>query len=245
MRIQLLSDIHLEFHADGGRSFVESVPVAGDVLVLAGDLCPLADLARHERALELFTQRFPHVLWVPGNHEWYGARVDAGLLATMADRLPDLRRLDAARPTVIDGVRFLGDTLWFPERPDDVVYRHLVADFEQIGGLVPWCHEEHARTVAALAASVRPGDVVVTHHLPSPECVATRFLGSKLNRFFMTDLSDLILRTRPALWLHGHTHASIDVIVGETRIVCNPFGYAGYALNRRFREDFVVSVVAA
>jgi hypothetical protein len=152
-----------------------------------------------------------------------------------------MRRLDPARPTVIDGVRFLGDTLWFPARPDDDRYRHLVADFQQLAGLVPWCHREHARTVAALAASIHPGDVVVTHHLPSPESVATRFLGSALNRFFMVDLTGLILRTRPALWLHGHTHASIDVEVGATRIACNPFGYLGHELNRRFLEDFVVT----
>lgn len=242
VRIQLLSDIHLEFHADGGRAFCDAVPVRGDVLVLAGDLCPLADLARHELALRRLTDRFAHVLWVPGNHEWYGARPDARLLDAVAERLPGMRRLDPAQPTVIDGVHFLGDTLWFPARPDDGHYRHLVADFQQIAGLVPWCHREHARAVAALAASIRPGDVVVTHHLPSPESVATRFLGSALNRFFMVDLTELILRTRPALWLHGHTHTSIDVEVGATRIACNPFGYLGYELNRGFREDFVVTV---
>ena len=242
MRIQLVSDLHFEFHADGGRSFADGLPVLGDVLVVAGDLIVLRDLARFEHALRRLSDRFPEVLWVPGNHEWYRARPDPRLLDAVARRVPGLRRLDAARATVIDGVRFLGDTLWFPARPDDGLYRHLVADFSEIRDLEPWCHQEHARAVAALGEHVRPGDVVVTHHLPSPECIATRFLGSKLNRFFMVDLTAVIERTRPALWLHGHTHASIDVRVGGTRIVCNPFGYAGWDLNREFREDLVVEV---
>ena len=39
MRLQLLSDLHFEFHRDGGRSFVDSLDPGGiDVLVLAGDI---------------------------------------------------------------------------------------------------------------------------------------------------------------------------------------------------------------
>jgi hypothetical protein len=67
--------------------------------------------------------------------------------------------------------------------------------------------------------------VVVTHHLPSQRCVAPQWAGHPLNPFFVCELDALIQERRPAIWIHGHTHDSVDVRVGETRILCNPFGY--------------------
>ena len=41
MRIQPVSDLHLEFDPDHGKRFASSLPVLGDVLVLAGDVLPI------------------------------------------------------------------------------------------------------------------------------------------------------------------------------------------------------------
>jgi hypothetical protein len=49
-------------------------------------------------------------------------------------------------------------------------------------------------------------------------------------------------KASPAFWMHGHTHASVDAKVGATRILCNPFGYAGWDLNRDFADHLVVDV---
>lgn len=76
-------------------------------------------------------------------------------------------------------------------------------------------------------ALARPFDgptVVVTHHLPHPASLNDVFAGGKLNPAFGSDLSDIIARYQPALWLHGHTHASFDYRVGQTRVLCNPRG---------------------
>jgi hypothetical protein len=53
-----------------------------------------------------------------------------------------------------------------------------------------------------------------------------RWRCSPLNAFFLCDLEVLMRSRAPALWLHGHTHENVDVLVGTTRVVCNPFGYA-------------------
>ena len=40
MKILVVSDLHLEFHEDGGREFLQTLdPRDAEVLVVAGDLC--------------------------------------------------------------------------------------------------------------------------------------------------------------------------------------------------------------
>ena len=62
----------------------------------------------------------------------------------------------------------------------------------------------------------------------------------------MVDLDPLIHARRPALWLHGHTHAQVDVVVGATRVVANPHGYVRYEPEAvaAFRRDLVMRVPA-
>jgi hypothetical protein len=55
----------------------------------------------------------------------------------------------------------------------------------------------------------------------------------------------LILKYKPALWIHGHTHSSVDTYVGGTRIVCNPRGYVygnGQIENPNFDPTFTVEI---
>lgn len=83
---------------------------------------------------------------------------------------------------------------------------------------------------------------MVTHHLPSKQSIKPCFEGDPLNRFFLCDVDDLIERGGPALWVHGHTHSSIDARVGGTRIVCNPLGYPNWYVNSDFDEKLIVEV---
>src|SRR5262245_11015037 len=73
MRIQLLSDVHVEFHRDDGRAFVESLdPTDVDVLVLAGDIAVGEGIPG---TLSRFCRRYCNssVVYVHGNHEFYGS----------------------------------------------------------------------------------------------------------------------------------------------------------------------------
>lgn len=118
MRIFPLSDLHLERR----RLDLIDLPVdAFDVLACAGDLYeghPERGLA----ALLHLAQGRPVVL-VPGNHEHYAPigdpRTAPELLAALVaevDRLNDLgaqiHLLQGGQAVVIDGVRFVGTTLW-------------------------------------------------------------------------------------------------------------------------------------
>jgi predicted phosphodiesterase len=229
MRVQVLSDLHFEFDRDGGEAFARGVPVAGDVLVLAGDVVPLRVADEVRQIFGWFCERFRHVVFVPGNHEYYRTRpaeADA-LLAGCAQAFSNLHVLNPGI-AVLDGIRFVGATLWFAESLDEERYRSALNDFRLIDGFVPWVHRTHAAHLAFLEASVCPGDVVVTHHLPHPGSVAPQFIGSALNRFFLAaDAVPCLERSGAQLWIHGHTHIACDYRVGQTRVVCNPRGYPG------------------
>jgi hypothetical protein len=74
--------------------------------------------------------------------------------------------------------------------------------------------------------------VVVTHHTPSWQSCAPKWLGDRvMNGAFHTELGDFIAyRPQIKLWVHGHTHDAFDYVLGETRVVCNPRGYIGHEM---------------
>jgi len=234
MRLLVASDVHTEFHADGGRSFVDDLDPRGiDVLVLAGDIAVGAHIPA---ALGLFCERFRDavVVYLHGNHEFYGSSRPEVLELTRraAERLDNLRWLDVSEAT-IRGVRFVGAPLWFPDAPAAAPFKRGMNDFHQIADLEVWVYEENRRA-RELLDTVLPGDVVVTHHLPSQRSVAPQYRDNPLNPFFVCDVESTILARRPSVWIHGHTHSSLDYVLGETRVVCNPFGYVRYEENREF-----------
>jgi predicted phosphodiesterase len=243
MRIQLLSDVHVEFHADRGVDFVRSLePSDVDVLVLAGDIAVGAGIVP---ALNLFCERYRDatVVYVHGNHEFYGTDRESVLALTReaAALNRNLFWLDS-EVVEIRGQRFLGGPLWFERRPEAARFKRAMADFETIAGFESWVYDENRRMQDLLAKELRETDVVVTHHLPTLASVAPRFSSSPLNAFFVCDVEELIQDRQPRLWMHGHTHVSVDKRIGGTRVLCNPFGYAGWELNSGFKDALVVEV---
>lgn len=235
MRLRILSDLHLEFHRDGGRTFIEGQRDVGyDVLVLAGDISTLNGLPS---VMEWFRDAAGTrpILWVPGNHEYYGASVSSmqDFLARWAD--PLLHGLDN-RVVVLEGQRFVGSTLWFSHSGGWDPLDDRLNDFFQIDGFRKWVGDHARASVTFLHENVREHDVVVTHHLPHPRSVHPRFEGDPLNRYFLNDVSEIVERVGASLWIHGHTHVSLDYRVGRTRVLCNPFGYLRFEENPDFDE---------
>ncbi|MCC6609165.1 MAG: metallophosphoesterase [Burkholderiales bacterium] len=230
MRMHVLSDLHLEV------SPFTPPDTRADVVILAGDV------HNASRGLEWAVRSFrgKRVVYVPGNHEYYDGELDAigRALAVDAARL-GVTLLDNAE-AVIDGVRFLGTTLWTDfcldgiERREEVMAlaRPYVVDFRAIrSGSGPFTPEAsvdlhltaRAWLEARLAARFDGKTVVVTHHAPHPGSIHARFANHPANGSFVSNLEPLMGRT--ALWIHGHTHNSFDYRVNGTRVVCNSRGY--------------------
>jgi hypothetical protein len=245
MQVAIVSDLHLEFEPFSVTTALRQA----DVVVLAGDI------HNGVEALHWARRSFPDqpIVQVAGNHEFFGACWQS-LLVEMRQtaRALDIHFLenDCA---VVDGVEFLGATLWTdfelfaaPGRP-----LHLSADAAKAlmqrrmidYSLIRWEDEGepaleriltpddtvaiHRRSRAWLAGrlAVPPAGprVVVTHHLPSWRSVAPAFLRAASNAGFASDLDGFF--GSMSLWVHGHTHHSFDYRAGSTRIVANPRGY--------------------
>jgi hypothetical protein len=86
--------------------------------------------------------------------------------------------------------------------------------------------------------------VVITHHGPSNKSIAPKYAGSPLNPCFSSDLpADFFAAA--ALWIHGHTHASLDYRHHNTRVVTNPRGYISFKgdiENPAFNPGFVITL---
>jgi predicted phosphodiesterase len=251
----VLSDLHLEF----GHPYPPPRDDA-DVVVLCGDihLC--------DRGIGFARQFAPRpVVYVAGNHEFYIPW--ANEFYTLDEALLRLRRSAAGTnvsflendEATIDGVRFLGCTLWTdfalygPEdrEPAMVRARVAMADYLSIYRAAG-ARLRPSDTGALHAASARwlqerldtpcsGPTVVVTHHAPSRRSLARRFEGDPLSPAFASHLDHLLGGDHVRLWIHGHTHHSVDYDAGGTRVLSNQRGYPGEA-RTGFRDALVAEI---
>jgi len=247
VKLHVVSDLHLEHDPDWRLP-----PTDADVLVLAGDIAPGL------RGMGAFFKFGKPVLYVPGNHEYYGENM-SGLVAAMRlySKPAGITVLDNEE-VVVDGVRFLGATLWTDfelygknRRDQAIAYAdtHLNDYITIRNGSGGWLTarqsaELHVRAVTWLASRLDEPfagtTVVITHHAPHPNSAHERHRDNLLNGAFVSDLTRLM--GKASLWIHGHTHDSFDYSVAGTRVLANPKGYGGE--NTSFRPDLVIEVPA-
>jgi predicted phosphodiesterase len=254
MKLQVVSDLHLSVAG------YELPATAADWIVLAGDI------ARPAQACAWAQSLGKPVLYVAGNHEFYGSSLGTTLAALRTHAHGSRVHVLEHDELVADGVRFLGATMWsdFAIVGDAAAQTRaqaqaveLIRDFSRIriddaAGERPFAPADSIALYRdALAWLQRKLDepfdgptVVITHHAPSPRSIHPQFAGSPLNGCFISDAEHLMGAARAALWIHGHTHNSFDYRVAGTRVLCNPRGYAkdGLNENRAFDGALVVNV---
>jgi hypothetical protein len=267
MKLQLLSDLHLEQDPE-----LRLAPALGaDLLVLAGDIgCYQSGslLGGDDFGLARFSPRHGWpvpVLYLPGNHEYDGLEYDA-TYARLRALCADLGIHWLERETrVIGGVRFVGTTLWAdldalaaPGDPMGVVLdkrtqamrvgdRYLRTTGTTRAG-APWLsaavrEESLACQQWLRAALAQPFDgptVAVTHFAPSLASADPRFGLTPGTANFCNALDDLLPQAQ--LWLHGHLHCPSDYVRGGCRVVANPRGYAAQGEQAGFRPDWLIEV---
>ena len=241
VRLHVLSDLHLE-HAPFAIPEVDA-----DVVVLAGDIAPggtgIEWVRRHIDARP--------VVYVAGNHEFYGQDLP-GLIGRLRDAAvgSQIQVLENDE-LVIDGVRFLGCSLWSdfdyagPEnRANSMrICERLVNDYRQIRATehdrplrAQDTRDLHVASRAWLAtclASRHDGPtVVVTHHAPMVRRLEdSNALMDAIAGAFASDLSELMDGAAVDLWIFGHIHRAIDTGVNGTRLLSNQRGYPTEPVN--------------
>ena len=245
VKLHILSDLHLEF------STFEPPATDADVIILAGDI------GKGNKGVYWARETFPDkpILYVPGNHEFYGTqRLETLRLLRIAGQQTDVQILDEDE-VVLDGVRFLGATLWTDfclfgedQKPfamlagqqslNDfrVIYEGQIDEYRMVKFTPARSIELHEQSLVWLKARLdEPFDgktVVVSHHLPSKQSVAARFKESVVSACFASELDHLF--GKMDLWVHGHTHDNMDYVANGTRVICNSRGYVTMSGNENF-----------
>lgn len=249
MKIQLLSDLHNEFSGSQRAAPIEAT--GADLIVLAGDI----DLGLQgiEWAGRESKRLGKPLLYVAGNHEFY--RHDISLAASMAAEAKKAGVLFLENEgAVLEGVRFLGCTLWSDYRAagDAALAMQTAAESLNDHRLIrngehPFMPQDalalHNRSrewlAAALAEPFAGKTVVVTHHGPHMLCQHPSHSITPLSAAFWSDLGDLV--EQADVWCFGHSHGNIQTRWGKCRLLCNQ---RGYDMENRwdFRPDFVFEV---
>lgn len=249
MKLRILSDIHNEF----GRWTPPKVEA--DVVVLAGDI---GDGLQNSWLDDHFLQYKQSCVQVLGNHELYKRFVNAAkeqffedalrggdllngmvMIGEIEENAVVIHALENSS-TIIDGIRFLGCTLWtdFDLFGDPVLATREAArkmnDFKIIYNdddtpITP--HQTilwHKASVAWLKEQIKDKSlptVIVTHHAPSIRSINPKHLDDPMTAAFASNLDALVEESGALLWIHGHTHHCCDYKIGKTRVISNQAGY--------------------
>ena len=228
MKIRLISDVHQEFYEDKALYANKGE----DILVIAGDLNVGAKTCWNR--LQRFAEKTADVVYVPGNHEYYGNKI-----AEFDDYIrrfsygSNVHFLNPGRVTLGD-ITFIGAALWSNFGGDSFAQQYCgqkINDFYSIRGFdTEQCVElynKHSGYIKDQYEQVPGKKVVVTHFLPDHACVDSIYRGEgMINKYFANDLGNWISElTDVPYWLFGHTHSNVDIQIGDTRVLANPYGY--------------------
>jgi hypothetical protein len=271
VRIQLLSDLHLEVHPQFAPRPVEGA----ELLVLAGDIGSYQRGSRLEGddfGLERFSPRrgWPiPVIYVPGNHEYDNLDFDEThlRLRETCDRLGIIwleREL-----MVMQGVRFVGTTLWAD-------FDALLTDADRAAAspaamlrkrekafraanfylqktqttrrgepfLAEGWREQGLTCIQWLREALalpHEGTTVVVTHFAPSLRSADPRYGVNPATAGFCNSLDDLL-PRAQWWLHGHLHCQQDYVAGGCHVVANTLGYASKGEQEGFREGLVIDL---
>lgn len=226
MRIRVLSDLHREFGP------MDLPDVAADLVILAGDI------DRGTKGVAWPRKRFPEtpVLYIAGNHEFYGERIDR-FHEKLREAAKDSNVVILENETdELSGYRFFGATLWTDFALLGDRQSSMLAPGEKHTGMNDYRkirrHDTsklqpkhtallHADSRLALTQFLEAGDratsVVVTHHGPSLNSLPSRKHNDLVSAAYASHLDELIIERGPALdtWpysrsprLHDWSHAN-------------------------------------
>ncbi|WP_290867209.1 metallophosphoesterase [Aquabacterium sp.] len=243
MRIQLASDLHLERHPD----FTLAPAPEVDVLVLAGDIGSYqagSRLKGDDFGLARFSPRhgapWPRVVYVPGNHEFDGLEYTEARTRLQAQCAELGITWLERETTVIDGVRFVGTTLWSDfdalARDESSTTRQMQAHDKALRAANFYLRKNttlvqgqplladgmremglacQAWLREALAQPFDGPTVAITHFAPTLMSADPRYGLTPGTAGFCNALDDLL--PLADVWLHGHLHCANDFLVRGER----------------------------
>ena len=248
MKIRLLSDLHLEgnkfyyeyagedlvvlagdIHTQGRHSFIiEQIPTAVQILFVPGN---------HEYYGATFENVNDYLKRLENEYSNF---------KFLNNESVSIRDVNFFGGTMFTDMKLYGDSEEHVARAS-ILAKQGIADFTWISKYNPaspnydyetlhrfdkvWTPQDHIdqhnifveKLQEFLDNTKNEKKVVISHFVPHPEGSHEKFKDSPLNPYFLCDMRKYM--GWKGLWLYGHTHTSKDMYEGDTRLVCNPFGY--------------------
>jgi predicted phosphodiesterase len=241
-------DLWSDFHIEGNRRFDwNNWQPTSNILVLAGDTSnqPAVTLQVVKEAADVYE----HVLFVSGNHDYYGNHSIYETNKIFREKLPDrVNFLEAGidKWVSIEDTLFVGDMGWYSWDYPGVGLQGKQADnwyhnlndaryIEFKGYLPPDLAQDSAEYLYdELSSNFRKtfmNTVVVTHTVPhlkglvGPDHMWAPLNGSYYNSYMGKIWNDDNIK--PDVWCFGHTHQQNDFLDNGVRFISNPRGYHG------------------
>lgn len=252
MKIQFVSDLHLEFPENRNYLAQHPLDVRGDILLIAGDTAYLDLPDSDEDTYSQFafwdwaSEHYKQVIVCFGNHDFYGYYDLATMVNGYCKEIRHNVRAYYNSVVHIDDIDIIVSTLWAHIKPYNAYLTERgVSDFHRIkysGHRLSSddFNREHERCLQFIQQAVEESEakrkVLLTHHVPTALCTAPEFRGSLINGAFTVELGDYIANSGIDYWIYGHSHRNIDAHVGDTHILSNQLGYV--SLGEHIRNGF-------
>lgn len=235
MTIQYCSDLHLEFKEN--KTFLKTHPLrlAGEVLLLAGDITPFTHLDEQADFFRYVSDNFEVVYWLPGNHEYYHSDA-AKRSEVLNEKIRSNVFLVNNVSLLYKDVRFIFSVLWSKISPaNEWLIERSVSDFSAIRYdghrfSAPAFNILHQHCLNFLSNEIQKEytgkTVVVTHHVPTFLHYPVQYKGSIINEAFGVELYGFIEDSGADVWIYGHHHVNTpDFTIGKTKLLTNQLGY--------------------
>lgn len=235
MKINLISDLHLDFYDVKKACNILNetiIDIDCDLHIIAGDLTSISHKNTSKIIKYLDNNVKSKVLYVFGNHELYHSKP---MDAFNKVRDMDLDHISLIENTCVevDNTLIYGGTMWFNESVESIentkIYPQIYAlnDFNYINVTKDYYTLQNKTFFNNINANV---DIVISHHIPIKRML--RYTDAEdeydMNKFYWCKEAQQYLNIEThkiKLWACGHTHDCADILYNDTRIVNNPYGY--------------------
>ena len=252
MKIQFLSDLHLEVPKNV-RYFKENkIKSCGDLLIIAGDTMCWDENTLKNPFWDDLASAFAQVLVIAGNHEFYKGYDIVSVQSCLQGAIRENINWYYNKSVVIDGVQIILSTLWSHISSDisDRI-RSYVNDFSCIqyaGQLltIDQYNEENRSCIDFITGELQKDyskRIVVTHHAPILEAINENVRNSWFATLYANSLNELIRANNNYYCIYGNSHSGMQAFNHhDTTLVTNPCGYLSKKENLSFDPNMIITV---
>ena len=230
MRIQLVSDLHIEKNIKNdinGLNYIKFYTNL-DLLILCGDIGSLYKFNQLISFFKSISIYCKHILYIPGNNEYYTIKNITQLklyelkrkLFSLQNVINNLTILDNSS-VIIDKYIFIGSTLW-----SNITYNELPRYFRIHGFNKELYNKKNKICITYIKKMIIYSNkndkipIILTHYPPIKKCFNSIHNYSEM---YYNNL-DYLLNNNKLIWCFGHSDFNMDIMINKSRLISNQHG---------------------